>query len=162
MSLLLTADDGCQCILVEDIAVDAIRRIASIWHPKETGGILLGYYDTNFRLVTICQASDPPPDSKHGYAYFDRGIVGVEETIMAGKIQSSALDYVGEWHTHPGGKPQASKNDIRQMQNFSQRRLYGVSSPILLVAGGLPSNDLQWQATVHYDDYHYRSLKIIQ
>jgi len=63
----------------------------------ETGGCLVGTIDGN--RWTILAASDPPPDSIHEPAAFERGIAGLEEWLES--QFALGRDYLGEWHTHP-------------------------------------------------------------
>ncbi|MBX0291693.1 Mov34/MPN/PAD-1 family protein [Hymenobacter sp. HSC-4F20] len=117
-------------------------------HPLETGGILLGYYDSDYRVATIVVATPPPSDSEHGRYRFIRGTKGIKQLLTSAKNQNPPLYYVGEWHTHPNSAAQPSSTDIKQMRYFALRRLYGSGSPLLLVIGGTPPHELLWQAVV--------------
>ncbi|UFH57569.1 Mov34/MPN/PAD-1 family protein [Spirosoma sp. KNUC1025] len=161
MSLLLCSMDGGQCLLLTQEVTSCIVQYATKWHPLETGGILLGHYDSNGRLATVHVAGAPPPDSKHGLMTFVRGIIGVAELVEWGAMQSSPLHYVGEWHTHPSGNPKPSNTDRQQMYDFVQQGLYGVRTPILLVIGGTPVHKLKWQAAVFGKDDFYVSLNLL-
>jgi integrative and conjugative element protein (TIGR02256 family) len=159
--LLLSSPDGSQCLLLTVAAVETISHCINQWHPLETGGILLGSYADNYRLVTIHLAAPPPPDSQHGLSHFERGTEGVLELLKWAKQQITPLYYVGEWHTHPLDSPKASRIDLKQMNDFAARCLYGASSPILLIVGGKPLYNLQWLATVHRKHESPSTLGII-
>jgi integrative and conjugative element protein (TIGR02256 family) len=129
--------------------VEVIREQATLKHPNETGGILVGYYSSTLRTATAVLATPPPSDSKHGPTNFERGTNGLKQLLAACKKQTPPLHYLGEWHTHPAYNARASSTDIRQMDCFSFRRLYGAKSPLLLVVGGIPPDNLEWRASVH-------------
>ncbi|MFD2788018.1 Mov34/MPN/PAD-1 family protein [Hymenobacter rubripertinctus] len=149
MSLLLSSPDGHQCLQLSAEAVAVIREQALLEHPLETGGILVGYYSANRRLATAVLATPPPPDSKHGPTHFERGVRGLKQLLAEVKQQTPPLHYLGEWHTHPAYNAQASGPDIRQMNCFAFRRQYGVRSPLLLIVGGVPPDELQARASLH-------------
>lgn len=44
--------------------------------------------------------------------------------------------YLGEWHFHPGGAPEPSRMDIKQMGKIARSSSYKCPEPILLVVGG--------------------------
>src|SRR5687768_13946063 len=48
---------------------------------RETGGILVGFYDASFRCATLCQVSGPPADSRSGYTWFWRGKKGLAKWL---------------------------------------------------------------------------------
>ena len=126
-----------------------IQEQAQRKHPYETGGILVGYYDESYRLATAVLATPPPLASKHGPATFERGILGIKKLLADCKAQDPLLHYLGEWHTHPNNRPRPSGVDIQQMRCFALRRLYGASSPLLLIVGGVPPDALEWRAAIY-------------
>lgn len=149
MSLVFRSEDGRQCLVLSPEAVAVIQEQTQRKHPHETGGILVGYYDESYRLATAVLATPPPPDSKHGPTTFERGVQGIKELLADCKAQNPSLHYLGEWHTHPKNRPSPSGVDTRQMQCFALRRLYGASSPLLLIVGGVPPGALEWRAFIH-------------
>lgn len=72
--------------------------------PNETGGILVGSFDAQRRLVYIVDILPAPPDSKEGPGSFERGVEGLAaKRKEINDISAGWLDYVGEWHSHPSG-----------------------------------------------------------
>lgn len=72
--------------------------------PNETGGILVGSFDAQRRLLYIVDVLPAPPDSKESPEAFERGIEGLPaKRKQINKISAGWLDYVGEWHSHPAG-----------------------------------------------------------
>lgn len=133
-------------IISSSAIADIIKCIAEK-HPLETGGILIGHYDTRFCLATVEVASAPPPDSIHGRYSFERGTQGLEALLK--KQKKKKHYYLGEWHSHPNHAPSASATDIWQMNKFATKKMYGSTSPLLLIVGGNLKNGLQWQASLH-------------
>jgi hypothetical protein len=70
--------------------------------PHETGGVLLGIADMSSKSVHIAHALPEPEDSQATQTGFERGVVGLLETINQAVAASMyQLRYVGEWHSHP-------------------------------------------------------------
>lgn len=68
--------------------------------PRETGGILLGYYTEIGPHVTEAHVV---PDPRATRIRYRRDVVAAERILRA-RIRaddSDALGYIGEWHTHP-------------------------------------------------------------
>lgn len=89
--------------------------------PNETGGILLGYYDFNVNSVVVVAGMPPPGDSKHSRTGFERGILGVKESVEAAAIRTAGIvGYIGEWHSHPPGhSTDPSRDDLIQLTHLA-------------------------------------------
>lgn len=146
--MLLSSKDGKLCLLISDTAITTIQKEIAKWHPKETGGILIGQYDTHFRLATVKIATKPPKDSVHNTHAFNRGVKGIHQLLELHKKQDKSF-YIGEWHTHPNNEPNASLTDLWQMNKFACEKLYGAVSPLLLIVGGNLTTGLKWKASIH-------------
>ena len=70
----------------------------------ETGGILIGGFDTYNQIVYIVDIISSPKDSiEEPYSYI-RGFDGLKERVeYINTISGRRLNYVGEWHSHLGG-----------------------------------------------------------
>lgn len=84
--------------------------------PKETGGILVGSFDAQRKMLYVVDLLPAPPDSKEDRSSFVRGTEGVSEKRQEiSDISAGWLDYVGEWHSHPEGCGcNRSPDDCRQ------------------------------------------------
>lgn len=149
MSLLFSSGDGVSCALLSDSAIDVIRKDIMKFHPLETGGILIGCYDENYRMATVHEAIPAPSDSKHGRTYFARGTAGVLDALNRARKRDPSLHYLGEWHSHPNSLPLPSGVDRRQMQQFARNRQHGIKAPLLLIVGGSLTDALIWRFTLH-------------
>ncbi|MGH0229750.1 Mov34/MPN/PAD-1 family protein [Sinorhizobium meliloti] len=114
-------------------ACRTIRDHALAAGGRETGGILIGRYDLSGNSAIVTEATVRPKDSRSGQTWFQRGIHGLKDTLR--NRWSRGEYYVGEWHSHPGGPPTPSSNDLREMQTISREVSYRCPKPIMIIAG---------------------------
>ncbi|MDB6024981.1 MAG: ThiF family protein [Verrucomicrobiales bacterium] len=70
--------------------------------PKETGGILLGHFDTQRKICFIVDILPSPPDSQEWPVCYIRGCAGLLGKVQAVEVMTlGQISYVGEWHSHP-------------------------------------------------------------
>ena len=81
--------------------------------PDETGGVLLGSFDLERKIVYIVDALPSPPDSEEWPTLYIRGSEGLLSKVEAlVKRTHGMLEYIGEWHSHPrGARTGASVDD---------------------------------------------------
>jgi proteasome lid subunit RPN8/RPN11 len=118
-------------------ACRTIRDHALAAGGRETGGILIGRYDLSGNSAIVTEATVRPKDSRSGQTWFQRGIHGLKDMLRT--RWSRGEYYVGEWHSHPGGPPTPSRNDLREMQTISREVSYRCPKPILVIAGTVGS-----------------------
>jgi hypothetical protein len=82
--------------------------------PKETGGVLLGSYDLDRRIIYLI-GTIQPADSEEWPTHYIRGSAGLPEAVaQAGLKTLWMVEYVGEWHSHPDGcSVQRSSDDLK-------------------------------------------------
>ncbi|MCJ7424621.1 Mov34/MPN/PAD-1 family protein [Candidatus Bathyarchaeota archaeon] len=82
---------------------EKIRRLRSVKLPNETGGVLIGSYDMQRKIIYVVDTILAPPDSvEYPYAFI-RGNAGLRQELQGiSKRSGGNLKYVGEWHSHPG------------------------------------------------------------
>lgn len=72
--------------------------------PKETGGILIGYFDVPRKCVYVVDALPAPSDSKEHTNAFIRGYAELRKELATIEARSGGqVGYIGEWHSHPDG-----------------------------------------------------------
>ncbi len=72
--------------------------------PSETGGVLVGSFDTSRKIVYMIDSLSSPPDSIEWPNLYIRGFKGLSEKLqIIQQITMNNLEYVGEWHSHPKG-----------------------------------------------------------
>ena len=70
--------------------------------PNETGGVLLGSFDVQRRIIYVVDTLPSPPDSVEWPTAYIRGARGLAEAVREVERRSMAnLEYIGEWHSHP-------------------------------------------------------------
>jgi integrative and conjugative element protein (TIGR02256 family) len=102
----------------------------------ETGGILLGQFNSACHIVWISEAMPAPPGSFETPGSIRLNISSVHD-LVDDRCRSSrgVLHFVGMWHTHPGGQAAASSTDVNAMGELvtSDSR---VPRAVLVVVGG--------------------------
>ena len=102
-------------IVTDNVVLETLSRLRQSKLPNETGGVLLGSFDMERRIVYIVDALPSPPDSEEWPTLYIRGCEGLAEKVThLSKIVHGMIEYVGEWHSHPSGagtKP--SKDDLK-------------------------------------------------
>ncbi|MBU2329202.1 MAG: Mov34/MPN/PAD-1 family protein [Alphaproteobacteria bacterium] len=114
-------------------AIAIINRQALDSKLNETGGILIGRYQDDGNTAVVTGATARTVDSSSGRAWFSRGVTGLKE-LLRERWQHGEY-YLGEWHSHPGGSPDPSGNDFREMRSISLDSRYRCTRPLLIVAG---------------------------
>lgn len=84
-----------------------LERVASLRAsrlPNETGGVLIGSFDLDRRIIYVVDTIPSPPDSEEWPTLYIRGAKGLAASVRAIEEQTGhMLQYVGEWHSHPNG-----------------------------------------------------------
>jgi len=84
--------------------------------PNETGGVIIGSYDLQRKIIYAVDIVSSPEDSEHWPYLYIRGTQGLKEYVES--IQQRTADnltYVGEWHSHPSDSVQASSTDQKAL-----------------------------------------------
>lgn len=91
-------------VAYDDELVETIQRLRTRRLPNETGGILLGAYDVERKIVYVVDTIPSPVDSDERRTLYIRGHAGLREDLEAARRQTlDQIEYVGEWHSHPDG-----------------------------------------------------------
>lgn len=100
----------------------------------ETGGILVGSYNDAHNQAIVTDVSGPPRDSKRAPTWFYRGVHGLQVWIE--RLWRRNCYYLGEWHFHPGARPDPSGTDGNQIDEISRSTDYQCPEPLLVIIGG--------------------------
>jgi len=149
VTTFVTADRHLGVVLddeVRDRLVEHCRRAGR----KETGGILIGRYSNLHDQAIVTDVTGPPKDSVRRQFSFVRGLVGVQRRLDRAWRQRDF--YLGEWHFHPFMAADPSGRDRTQIIDFSRDPAYACPEPILLVVGGDPDHDPEFQVAVVQGD----------
>lgn len=96
--------------------------------PNETGGLLLGRIDFKRKIIYVTRVIDAPEDSVKKPYCFKRGVKDIPEILeKVRKRTGNMIDFVGEWHTHPGKDGSLSivdKQAIKELRKSLDRIPY--------------------------------------
>ena len=117
--------------------VQSIQKLRRSKLPSETGGILLGFFDTSRRIVYIADLLPAPPDSIERPTFFVRGSKGLRAALdSVTRTTRGQLEYVGEWHTHPDGCSVGASHDDKDLLEKLSRVMAEDGLPeVMLIAG---------------------------
>lgn len=112
-----------------------VRQMRSARLPVETGGVLIGTFDTQRRIVYIIDALPAPSDSEERRDSFVRGCAALRERIVEIEaITANQVIYAGEWHSHPRGYAcQPSRKDFKLFKYLAEQRLADGLPPLMLI-----------------------------
>ena len=84
--------------------------------PRETGGVLIGAYDLQRKIVYIVDTIPSPPDSEECPTMYIRGTRGLSQRMQEiSTATAGMIRYVGEWHSHPDGNSLTLGQDDRKL-----------------------------------------------
>lgn len=103
---------GMWTILVNQKLLEKIFEFRNKKLPNETGGILLGGIDAHYKKIYIVDTIFSPKDSIEERTIFIRGIENVTENLEeVSRRTNKAIEYLGEWHSHPNSCSLSMSND---------------------------------------------------
>jgi integrative and conjugative element protein (TIGR02256 family) len=115
-------------------ARDLIMREAKRRRVLETGGPIFGYQDGGRGDVVVQVAYGPGPKARHrpwslvpDREATQRAIDEVHER------NRGSLEYLGEWHTHPGGRRSPSGGDIRSLERLAADEGVELPAPVMMI-----------------------------
>lgn len=102
--------------------------------PLETGGLLLGW--RNGADVVVSHVVGPGPGAQHEPTTFHPDSVWQAARVAELYEQSGRrLDYLGDWHTHPGGRPWPSRRDERTLRHIAASPEARCPDPVMVILG---------------------------
>lgn len=119
--------------------------------PKETGGMLVGYYTEAQDCAVVTEVSGPPPDSRSGRNFFVRGTAGLQRWLNT-LWRRERRFYLGDWHSHPGEDPRASPTDMAQLKEIAEDESRKCPEPVALLIGGAAADANDTAAYVYPRD----------
>ena len=129
-------------VITDDALLNKLFTLRQSKLPNETGGVLLGSFDMERRIVYIVDALPSPPDSEEWPTLYIRGSEGLAEKVAAltQKIHGM-IEYIGEWHSHPDGAGTTlSKDDLKVLawlENLMQADGYPATMMIVEQPGSV-------------------------
>lgn len=111
-----------QASLAVDVHADAMTAIAAAAaaaHPRETGGILLGWWDDGRVAVRHAVEVPDPHATMNSWSRDELHAQDALDTALA-EYQHPWLGYVGDWHSHPAACG-ASGQDLASIRRASRQ-----------------------------------------
>ena len=119
----LEFEAGGWVMLLSNRVVQAIRSDRKRHLPNESGGVLIGAWDTSRRLIYVVEHIEAPPDSIREHDSFMRGCTGLRQRIETISDRTlGQLGYIGEWHSHPSNSSEPSERDRTLFQWLSDHQ----------------------------------------
>ena len=107
--------------------------------PNETGGVLIGAYDMQRKIVYVVDYFPAPPDSEEWPTGFVRGYQGLNSRREEVKqITEGQLEYIGEWHSHPPGRAVNPSSEDREFFDWLSKHMKTDGLPPLMLIVGDP------------------------
>lgn len=120
-------------IRTDGILLERLKTLRRDRLPNETGGIFIGSFDLERKIIYIVDTIPSPPDSTEWPVLYIRGCEGLPERIEG--IQEATLgmlQYVGEWHSHPDGCSTNPSSDDLKVFTWLTEHMSGDGLPAVM------------------------------
>ena len=128
-------------VITDDALLKKLSTLRQSKLPNETGGVLLGSFDMERRIVYIVDALPSPPDSEEWPTLYIRGSEGLFEKVEAltQKVHGM-IEYIGEWHSHPDGVDTTLGNDDLKVIAWLEDLMQADGYPATMMIVGQPES----------------------
>ena len=134
---------------INETASHFMRAEADRAYPNETGGVLVGYIADTAHPVIVA-AIGPGPNARHyPTRFFPDHDWQCEQLDELYKNSDGLLVYLGDWHTHPDGKPNLSWLDRKTIHGIAKHTGAMNPHPLMMIGGGSPKK-WHWLAHQYY------------
>lgn len=136
-------------IFVVEAVLQTIRQEVRRAGLKETGGPLAGYVSPD-QAVVVTHAGGPGPraDLRLRSVLID-GAAAQSFCDTINRASGGRLDYIGDWHRHPGWLLAPSDDDQEAMRLMASYPHCPVAYPIALIYRSLPEKFLVYTWNKH-------------
>jgi integrative and conjugative element protein (TIGR02256 family) len=124
--------------VLEEITADVNQ-----WYPKETGGILIGYWNENQAVITKMINCGPQAIHKENSFIPDHQyqVIEIEKLYQcSGRTEV----YLGDWHSHPGSNSYMSWRDQKTLKKIAYFKDSRLQSPMMMIIGTSPPELKIW------------------
>jgi integrative and conjugative element protein (TIGR02256 family) len=124
-------------LALDDRVLARLAALRSAKLPKETGGVLIGTFDMQRKVVHVVDTIPSPPDSKEWPTLYIRGSQGLLKSVTeTAEASGGQLEYVGEWHSHPDGCPTSPSDDDLKVFTWLTEHMSDAGLPALMAIVG--------------------------
>ena len=123
-------------VYVLEAAVHTMAVEAELKSGVETGGVLVGFVDSDLNAVLVTAASGPGPNALHTPNTFNRDRAFCQAFLDRHVAATrGVVDFVGEWHKHREPDPQPSPVDVNTYCRLAQDPACHLALPLVLIVG---------------------------
>jgi integrative and conjugative element protein (TIGR02256 family) len=133
----LSASKGRGRLFLPNGLLEELEAEAQNWAPRETGGMLLGYHIDNggatHELVVIDTVDAGPRARRRRWWFAPDGPWQQEQLERVYRSSGRVGSYLGDWHSHPRGRPRPSMLDRRTYARVAAEPETGTARPLVLI-----------------------------
>lgn len=119
---------------ISDSVFTFLRDEADRTAPKETGGVLLGYWTARPAEPVITHAVGPGARALHNrYRFIPDHDFQAAEIARLYRESNRMLQYLGDWHSHPGSSGQMSSKDRATLREIADARDARSPRPLMFI-----------------------------
>jgi len=124
-------------IRIDGWLLEKLARLRATRLPNETGGVLLGTFDTYHRVCSVVDVLPSPPDSTEWPTSYIRGCEGLAAKVQEVKtLTLGQISYIGEWHSHPQRASTRPSSDDLRAYGWLTSHMHAEALPgIMLIIG---------------------------
>jgi hypothetical protein len=131
------AGGGVWKVVLDDYLISKISDARTQKLPNETGGVLIGSYDMERKIIYVMDTILSPLDSKEYPMAYYRGIEGLKENLETISIVTGDnFSYIGEWHSHPSGYSLNQSGDDKILFDWIKKHMNPLGFPALMLISG--------------------------
>ncbi|NPE29037.1 hypothetical protein HNV12_13945 [Methanococcoides sp. SA1] len=120
-------------IYIDNWLIDKMKDLRNSKLPNETGGILIGSYDSLRKIIYVCDTIPAPNDSIEQQSSFIRGKDDLIDNYNKYlQITDNQLIYIGEWHSHPEKCSTSPSNDDTKLYSYLYSKMSKQGLPVLM------------------------------
>ena len=133
----ISCKQGEWTLCTDDGLINKVYKARVDKLPNETGGVLVGAYDIQRKIIYVVDCLTSPPDSEEWPTVYRRGCQGLSSQVeKIEQITAGQLEYIGEWHSHPPGcSVNPSQADRQVFDWLSDLMKVDGLPPLMLIVG---------------------------
>lgn len=118
-------------VLISNQLLERMYEVASEYYPNEFGGILSGFREGNKVVVVDFETPSKIENSGNKFVRHSDNLNVYLSNIY--RSSEGILEYIGEWHSHPGSSAQYSLNDEQSMIQISKDKKVKIENPVMVI-----------------------------
>jgi integrative and conjugative element protein (TIGR02256 family) len=140
---------------INEMAFRDMVEEANRAYPRETGGVLVGYFAASGESVVFATIG-PGPNAIHlENRFLPDHIWQCEQLDDLFQKSSGTWVYLGDWHTHPDSSPKLSCLDRQTLRSIAKHKQAENLRPLMLI-GGYSLPDWDWVGYQYRDNRLFR------